>query len=327
MKLGSGGGKKYKALLRRCLPTWLVHILLHFRFQLRLIREFSLDLIRYWRHSLPVHSNLAFARRSSKNLEAQLIMDYHSIEKGMALPTPKRPYGRGKADQIGRAIPLGREIGVSESVISVAESAQAAVRTWNDDGSLSAEIAPVATGGNRGVADADVFFQSRHSVRDFSDREVSDEELAHAVRLALQSPSVCNRQSWLVRFFRGADVSRALSHQKGNTGFGHVVPAVALVTVDTRLFVGSGERNQPWIEGGIFSMSLVWALHALGLDSCMLNLSLDNKWVEALRKEFSIPEYESAIMMIAIGYGRDGHRVARSPRRLASMVDLSPDRK
>ncbi len=107
----------------------------------------------------------------------------------------------------------------------------------------------------------------------------------------------------------------ALSLQNGNSGFGSAVPTVALVTVDTQLFAGPGERNQGWIDGGLFSMSFVWALHGLGLDSCMLNLSLRNGRSDALRRTLDIPDYELPIMMIAIGYARPGHRVARSPRR------------
>jgi nitroreductase len=310
--------------IRRLLPRWLFLILQRARFRLRLVREFSADMSRYWSNSLPAHSNLGTARRSSKNFEAQMIMDYHSIEKGFAMPSPKRPFGARKAKQIDLGIPIGRKIGVSESVITDAASAQIALDAWNNGGSISDEVAPVAVRCDRGIVDADTFFVSRHSVRDFDDREVPENVLGRAVSLALQSPSVCNRQSWLIRFFKGDDVLRALAHQRGNAGFGQVVPVVALVTVDTRLFFGTGERNQPWIEGGIFSMSMVWALHALGLDTCMLNLSLGNKSVDQLRIEFDIPEHEVVIMMIAVGYGREGHRVARSPRRSRDSVDMSP---
>jgi nitroreductase len=111
-----------------------------------------------------------------------------------------------------------------------------------------------------------------------------------------------------------------LRFQSGNTGFTDSIPTLAVITTDTRYFSGIGERNQAWIEGGLFAMSFVWALHALGYDTCMLNMSVPNKTAAALRAEASIDDAEQVIMMIAIGRGRPGHRRARSPRKSVSEV-------
>ena len=220
-----------------------------------------------------------------------------------------------------------KRLAVATSTALLAESAHEALRAWNERGFITEEVAPAARSAGCGLNHADQFFRSRHSVRDFDTTEVYDSTLAHAVDLAICSPSVCNRQAWQVRFFRGDAVARVLAHQNGNSGFTHVVPVVALVTVDTRLFSGPGERNQPWIEGGIFSMSFVWALHALGLASCMLNMSLTNSRVDSLRNEFGIDDCELVIMMIAIGHARRGHRIARSPRRSIDEVVISQEQK
>lgn len=272
------------------------------------------------RNCLP--GEVRHASVGTKNLEGQLIKDYHRIEKGLALQAPKRPFGAAVAERIEANLLFGRDSGTNETVVTSAESAHKALEDWNSNGLISDAIAPLAKHEpTRGLEDVDGFFRSRHSVRDFSAAEVDNKVLGHAVSLALQSPSVCNRQAWLIRFFRGADVPRILKYQNGNRGFTESIPVVGLVTVDTRLFAAPGERNQPWIEGGIFAMSLVWALHGLGLDSCMLNMSVCNDRSTALREEFGLDDSELVIMMVAIGYGRTGHRVARSPRRdLAEVV-------
>lgn len=148
----------------------------------------------------------------------------------------------------------------------------------------------------------------------------------HAPRCAASSPSVCNRQPWKVRVFEGADVADMLKYQNGNRGFRENVPMLAVISVELAHFSGAGERNQAWIEGGIFSSSLVWVLHALGLESCMLNLSITNAAADALRTAAGIPASEVPIMMIAFGYGAEGHRVARSPRReLDSVLVPAPE--
>jgi nitroreductase len=144
---------------------------------------------------------------------------------------------------------------------------------------------------------------------------VPDSQVQEAVSYAINSPSVCNRQSWKVRVYSDAvGVETALSFQNGNKGFG-AVPAVAIITSDLKLFSGPGERNQAWIEGGIFGMSVVWALHALRIDSCMLNFSEGNRQGDALRRSLDISDSEVIVMMIAMGYGAEGVRVARSPHR------------
>lgn len=312
-----------KKRVKRLVPKRALESLKSLRYQWDLRSEFASDRARYARHCLP--GEVCGSSVNPRNLEAQLTKDYHRIEKGLALPTPKRPFGAAVTTRIEGNIPAGRRVGTADAVMTLAESAQHALERWNEDGIISADIAPVVEPGERGVEDADTFFRSRHSVRDFGPVEVREDVLQRAVGLALHSPSVCNRQAWHVRFFRGADVQRVLAFQNGNRGFTDVVPVVGLVTVDTRLFAALGERNQPWIEGGIFSMSLVWALHALGLDTCMLNMSVRNKKAAALRHEFGLADNELVIMMIAIGYARAGHRVARSPRRRVDEVIVETD--
>lgn len=299
--------------VKQALPKRAFPVVAAVRYKMALRSEFRADRLRYSRHCLP--GETSGSRVEAKNLEAQLIKDYHRIEKGLALPEPKRPFGVAVTNRLEGNVRVGREVGTAGLILDSAESAQEALQHWNGHGHISDDVAPVVKAEERGISNADHFFRSRHSVRDFEAAEVSDELLFNAVALALQSPSVCNRQAWLIRFFREDDVPRVLRHQNGNRGFAHVVPVVGLVTVDTRLFSAPGERNQPWIEGGIFSMSLVWALHALGLDSCMLNMSVSNSRSDALREEFELADSELIIMMIAIGYARPGHRVARSPRR------------
>lgn len=65
-------------------------------------------------------------------------------------------------------------------------------------------------------------------------------------------------------------------------------------------------------------MSFVWALHALGVQSCMLNWSMPNRATAALRRVAGIDEGEDVIVLVAIGHRAGGSRVARSERRPAA---------
>lgn len=251
---------------------------------------------------------------SQIHLEAQLTRDYHRAEKGLALAEPRQPFGADLLRRLDALIPTAENTASAESYVQDARSARAALVAWNAGGEVDPEVAPVDGEGDR-LTSIQTMFATRHSVRDFADRDVDEALLREAADLARTSPSVCNRSPWLVRFYQGTMAQEALQYQSGNGGFGHAVPAVAVVSVELGYFVGSGERNQAFIDGGIFASSLMWALHGLGLDTCMLNLSLPVPIERRLRDGLGIPASEVPIMMIAIGYGRDGHRVSRSPRR------------
>ena len=160
------------------------------------------------------------------------------------------------------------------------------------------------------------FFACRYSIRNFTDEEVDYNLIEQAIRMAQKTPSVCNRQSSKVYIFRNEeDRQLVLSYQNGNRGFGHLVNKVLIVTSDLQNFVSVGERNQCWIDGGMYAMSVVYALHSLGLGTCCLNWSVEYEVDRRLRKAANIPDSEAVIMMIAVGHIPEQLSVAQSPRK------------
>lgn len=164
--------------------------------------------------------------------------------------------------------------------------------------------------------DLEGFFESRHSIRQFSDKLVPREMVERAIRLALKTPSVCNRQSWKVHAFAEPNIlKKVVACQKGNAGFGEQIKTVLVVTSNTETFFSVGERNQCWIDGGMFSMSLVYALHSLGLGSICLNWSVERAADRELHRVASIPDSDAIIMLIGIGFLPETLRVAQSKRK------------
>jgi nitroreductase len=165
------------------------------------------------------------------------------------------------------------------------------------------------------------FFLSRHSLRDFSDKKISKDLIERAIKLAQKTPSVCSRQAWHVYLIdRREVIDTALSFQNGNRGFGHEVPALLVVTADLKAFDVGAERYQPWIDGGMFAMSLVWALHALGVGSCCLNWSKDAADDRSFRKSFPIAGKHSIITFIAVGHPKPEVKICASVRRPVSEI-------
>lgn len=162
----------------------------------------------------------------------------------------------------------------------------------------------------------DTFFLSRCSVRDFDSTAVSLEIINHALSLALNSPSVCNRQASFVYVLNTRqEIDKVLSLQNGNRGFGHEIPCLMILCGDLSAFDASGERYQHWIDGGMFSMSIIWALHALGLSSCCLNWSKGPVDDLKLRRMVNINNEHTILMMLAVGTPKKNLKVCYSARK------------
>ena len=159
-------------------------------------------------------------------------------------------------------------------------------------------------------------FSSRSSMRHFDPTKIpSKEAIKEAVKVSLRTPSVCNRQTWRVHSYASEDAQKLLALQNVNRGFGQTIPHVLVVTSDLRLFTGTSERYQSWIDGGMFSMSLLLALHSGGLGAISLNWSVLNRQDKALRAAADIPDHERIIMLIGCGYPVENSKVPVSSRR------------
>lgn len=166
------------------------------------------------------------------------------------------------------------------------------------------------------------FFNSRHSVRQFSDKEINVADLEKAVQLAMKAPTACNRQACRVYYYASKETNDKLGELiAGNTGFADEVKHYLVVTADMSAFYDSFERNQIYIETGFFSMALVEALHYYGIGSCVLQ----NGEFTAKNKEFkkicgNIPESERITLFIAVGNYKDEFNYAVSKRKSVNDV-------
>jgi nitroreductase len=165
------------------------------------------------------------------------------------------------------------------------------------------------------------FFLSRHSLREFAPDEVPLSVVMRALELAQKTPSACNRQTWHV--YHTADPAvklAALKHQSGNRGFGRAIPNLLVITTDIKGFIPSNEHYQHWIDGGMYSMSLIYALHSLGVSSCCLNWSQEPRLDKLTRRQLNIRNSHTILMMLAIGFPAKENAVCSSPRLPVSNV-------
>ena len=157
--------------------------------------------------------------------------------------------------------------------------------------------------------------QGRSSVRDFSGEPIDRNKVMNALRNAEKTPSVCNRQGWRVYWVEDPELARSvLKHQRG---FGQVqMPDVLLtITVSNNTYLSPVERNQAFVDGGLFSMSVMYGLEHEGLAAVPLNACMYHKDQMAVRRLLDIDDSEMISMFIAIGEFMDECVVPISDRK------------
>ena len=158
------------------------------------------------------------------------------------------------------------------------------------------------------------FVKTRHSVRTFTGDPVSKELLTKAIEIASFTPSACNRQPWGVFVFtKKENIINILDIQTGARQFKEKVGALIIVTSTMKAFFG-GENNQWFINGGMYSMSLIYAIHSLGLGCVPLNMGIPQDRLDKIYAIGHIDSSQVPVLMIAIGHLPNEFKVAKSCR-------------
>jgi nitroreductase len=274
-----------------------------------------------WMHLKYAARSDEFISASLKDsaLETIVLKDIHRIEKGLSLNDAKRPFGSDLARRISVFLERGKNIRNVEPIDIRAIEALAALEKWNDEGDRSLGKLTTLANPYSGTMDQTAwaeFFQSRKSIRNYSDVLPPPDSLdiSKVIQWAINTPSVCNRQSWKVWYITEKSlVNKVLQLQNGNSGFRNL-NSILVFGVDRRKFTLGSERNQHWIDGGLFTMSTIWALHAQGFGSCLLNWSVSPERTSELRAIIGAEEYFEFISLCAVGRFEKDSLVAISPR-------------
>lgn len=328
----------YRKTIRRLTPKSAHRFLRDVYLIFRMLPNYSYD---FWRYLAYAGMNISRGNRSER--AARITLIYHQVEKGLSLANPRFGFGMkvipGLLDDIDAY--LGR-FGVEEPAKTAMAALTAYVGFHERNGQEAAFVknrlaeikrkhgisdealqgwkggsshitrAGLLAARNQGFRD---FFESRHSIRQFSGGAIPHEDVRRAVELAQKTPSVCNRQSWKAHLYdEPSKIPHLLQIQGGSRGFGEKASLVFVVTSELGCFVNAAERYQAWIDGGMFSMSLCLALHDQGYGTCCLNWSKEWADDKALRAVAEIPASEQIIMLVAVGTLPEEFEVASSSR-------------
>ncbi|MEL6928885.1 MAG: nitroreductase family protein [Cyanobacteria bacterium J06600_6] len=310
-------------------------------FIINLFKNYSYDFQRFLSYSATQQPY-----KTKQRHQGRITAHYHQIEKGLSLQHTRVGFGKEVVRHLVKMLQTYQQNYGADELTQIALDTLFAYYKFNleaghDNSELYQQLIALKqidsrelgkVGGTISVTkeqihqaitgDFSEFVQARHSIRQFDTiKTVDPKTIEQAVAMAIQTPSVCNRQTWKVYSYSDREAKkRILAYQNGNRGFGENASQILIVTSDLNYFMTPAERHQCFIDGGMFAMSLVYALHSLCVGTCCLNWSADYKRDLALKAEAQISQAESVIMMIAVGHLPDNFVVASSPRKKLSEI-------
>lgn len=323
-----------KDSIKKNLPAFIFNRLRDSKHKVVLFFAFYYDFKRYYYYS-------SSRRRDKKTkLKAEIVRGYHVIEKGLTMPFPRLGFGQERIlilinncekyylNFTQNDLQIDHALSVINEYKAFHES-----ENYSLPDSLSFKIDKLLemTGCTQRCDQLRVskeeyfkhkngayplFSNSRSSVRNYvRENNVPIEKILDSLELARNTPSACNRQPVRVYIFTDkAKIDKILDLQGGNRGFGQLTNKLLIVTSDIAVFFNSPERNEAFIDGGMYAMNVLYALHHQEIAACTLNCSHTPKKDREMRELCEIKKSEIFICMISCGIPPDHFSIACSKR-------------
>jgi nitroreductase len=277
---------------------------------------------------------------SKKSIDAELFRVTHTIEKGLSLSCPRKGFGLKKIEYLFSLINLYVEksfdvadVAFQNAVDVLCKYAGLQKDLGFEDDDLYKKIDSLQKYNNKSLVAGTIvlkrvdlmsksksgyeeFVLSRHSCRQFSGEAVSLEKVKQAISLASHCPSECNRQPCHAYVTDSKESFEYLSkYIAGNRGFEREVNRYLVISSEINCYHDMYERNQLYIDGGIFLHAVVEALHYFDIATCILQNGEYPVKDKELKSGLKIPNNEKIIAFIAIGNYKDIFPVSISNRK------------
>ncbi len=304
-----------------------------------LLTNYYKDFLLYYKHST------VFNKKELNKIECQLILDYHGVEKGFLFQNVKSRFAQQRIENLHRCLSLDliksniqrsqirtayqvmcqyyelhKNIGidVSDYFTEQQYNYYKTVLASSYDSEFKGAIEHYRDSFYSSINSKNFldFSNSRKSIREYTGEKVPIPLIKNAITLALNTPSVCNRQASKIYLLDDSDkISGVLKIQGGLVGYDDNITQLLILTVDRNYFYSIGERNQLYIDGGMFLMNLLYSLHFHEIANCPIHWGKTVQEEKDLESIVTIPESEKIICMIPIGIAKDKFKVTLSQRR------------
>lgn len=268
----------------------------------------------------------------------KIMLLVHSLEKGMVLSKPRLGYGKEKIGKLISYLNIWEKNNYGDNIcIHEANSILFNYIDFHNKNNFNLKneelfnyIKSISNKDNsdqKNITGLKVFskldftklsfeelIKNRHSIREFSNTLVTQEELEKCLDLAKYYPSACNRQP--CRIYFSLDDTKNTEIDKivpGNNGFKGKIKQYIIVTSDLKAF-SDIEVFQWYINGGIFVSFLILALQRNNIGSCIFQWPATKANNKAIKKIAHIKDSEEVICIIGIGKMLDKSKTAIAHR-------------
>lgn len=283
-------------------------------------------------------TRLSSGRSNWRKLEPPLRVEVHAIEKGMSIGAVRPGFGKTKVKELISHLQHYLEVGGRKEFVTDCCSILDQYIKFNK--SLGADMSEIDGLFNNycrvndinptlfgGVCELTVssiqktlqqnfstFSQSRYAVRDFGTEHIERGLIEKALKLAEKTPSACNRQPWKIHVY-GGEKSRIkmFEQQGGSRGFHQDMQYAILICGDLNYY-RFYELSQVYVDGGIYAMNLMYALHYYGLATIPLTMSIRLSKLKPIIKSMQLPKNEMPVLLIGVGAYKENFKVAKSER-------------
>ena len=279
--------------------------------------------------------------KEPRKMETDLAIRAHALEKGMSIGGVKVGFGKAKVIKLiqdfqhylhigGRLEFVSDACGIVNEYISFNRQLGADMNDINklfEDFCRNHGIRP-SSSSEAGIymkkrkdvdsdsqAPFDVFSQSRFSVRDFGKDKIDFNKVLLALQMCQRTPSACNRQSYKIYVYKDDALKNTICKlQGGCNGFYEDFQVAVLICGDQRGY-NINELHQVYVDGGMYAMNLLYALHYEGLAAIPLTMGQKQRQLKQIKHAMDIPEYEMPCVLIGIGSYNEDYKVAVSKRK------------
>lgn len=288
----------------------------------------------YYRHSM------VFKQNTFSKIESRIILHYHAIEKGFLHSNFRYRFGEDRIKDLINLLSM-EEVMKNNKKSQIASAYLAMCKYYERHESNQIDISDFynvkeyelfktmiildlniiknnesSSYFNNVSGDFKEFSNSRASVRNFTDEKIPLDTIEKVIDLARNAPSVCNRQPTKVYYLEDkATIDRVLEIQGGLTGYTKEITQLLIVVSDRNYYYTIGERNQLYIDGGIFLMNLLYSLHYYKIAACPANWGHPIEKDKQILKEIPMSASEKVICLVPIGFPSNTFKTTLSLRR------------
>ncbi len=292
------------------------------------------DMLRYLKHSRTLGVS------NPEKMLGAIVLQYHVIEKGLTMPESRPGFGQNRIislcksclmyiekygvddEQVKHAIGVLLEYEDHHAKVNYKLEDEVLNSIWHlkklkiDSLIKTSQIEKTKKTYFKDIKSSfDKFSNSRASIRNYSKENLPFERIQYALELVRNTPSACNRQTWRTYVYTDKiKIGKILKAQGGNRGFGHLTNKLIIITGELGVFCNTNERNQVFIDCGMYSMNLLYALHYNEIAACVMNCSFDYQKEQEIKELAEIKESEVLITMVACGEAPDIFKITVSHR-------------